>query len=305
MQPSPITTTFETQGFVLEQKEKSEFPLQTIVGELFEKSISKDAYNNCTINLSASSDANRKDLQDAIKNKFSELVKNLEGYNHLIVRIDQKQNRLYKCLMQHDFTVHHSENKDLILKRCLGEEADAGCQYPPFKTMSLGITVVIFNSDLSEFLAIQEKTGYYKGWKAPTGSVDYEQEDEAAAAVREVKEETNLDILPEHLVLVGMAPTNNLRGRSPDRNFVFVCKTDITEGIKPQEKEIKQVAWISVNDFLTSKLPVSHELRPLILQEVVRIAKTSLENNHGWKASAAYWGSGKPAILYQEQSSRL
>jgi len=57
-------------------------------------------------------------------------------------------------------------------------------------------------------------------------SVDYEIEDERAVAIRELHEETNLVIATEDLQLVGVAPTNNLRGRSPDRNFIFtgICQ---------------------------------------------------------------------------------
>jgi hypothetical protein len=53
-----------------------------------------------------------------------------------------------------------------------------------------------------------------------------------------------------------------------------------------------------INEFLTSKLPVSHESKPLVLQEVVRVARKSLEENQGWQGSPAYWGSGRATTLY-------
>jgi 8-oxo-dGTP pyrophosphatase MutT (NUDIX family) len=199
--------------------------------------------------------------------------------------------------MNSGFKVHHAEKDKLLIKFCF-DHSEKICLYPPYKTMSLGITIVVFTPDLTHFLAVQEKLGPYKGWKAPTGGVDYDMEDERAAAVREVKEETNLNIKAEDLTLVGMAPTNNLRGRSPDRNFVFACMGDNSAEIKAQESEIKQVAWISVDQFLKEELAVNHKSRPLIIQEVVRIAKKSLEKGSGWQGSQAFWGSGREAVLY-------
>jgi 8-oxo-dGTP pyrophosphatase MutT (NUDIX family) len=289
--PSPSTTVASLNPT---------WPLENEIRDLFANRKSMDPYKNCGIDLTRINGINDKNIQQTIMKIFSELLENKDQFNHLIVTICQKHHRLYKCLMKNDFEVHHSEDPFLVTVRCLGHQTTE-CAYPLYKTMSIGVTVVIFNQDLTEFLAVQEKSGPYKGWKAPTGGVDYKNEDELTAAVREVREETNLEISPHQLTLVGMAPTNNLRGRSPDRNFVYACKSDKTNEIKPQEKEIRKVEWISVNDFLTSKLPVNHESRPLVLQEVVRIAKKSLENKQGWKPCQAYWGSGRPAVLYQEK----
>jgi ADP-ribose pyrophosphatase YjhB (NUDIX family) len=144
-----------------------------------------------------------------------------------------------------------------------------------------------------------------KGWKAPTGTVDYDTEDELKAAVREVHEETHIDILPENLKLVGMIPSDKQIGRNPDRNLLFTCISTQQANIQPQEKEIEKVVWLSVHEFLESKLPVNHTSKPLVMQEVVRIAKKSIENNQGWSALPAFWGSGRTAKIYQDTSKPL
>ncbi|EFB40247.1 NUDIX domain-containing protein [Parachlamydia acanthamoebae] len=274
-------------------------PYHKTIRELFEKSTAKDPFNNCIIDLSGKPETNEKQLQQTVQTIFSEFLENQTNYQHLIVKISQKQNRLYKWMVNNDFELHHSEGKNLFLKRCLGHQENE-CTYPRYKTMSIGVTTVIFNKDLTEFLAIKEMSGPYIDWKAPTGSVEEEKETPLEAAVRDVLEETNLEISLEHLHLVSTISTKNFRGNKPDYNFVYAGISNHPGDIKPKEKDIKDVAWLSVNDFLKGELPVKHELRPLILQQVVSIAKECLEKNQGWGASPAYWGSGKPAILFQK-----
>lgn len=278
-------------------------PFLVKIEEIFQKHTTKDVYDNVYVDLCGVPEVNEKNNAPYVKQVFAKFVANEEHFEHLLVKMSQKQTRLYSIIMSEPgFEVHHSEPGTFLIKRCLGHQ-DRPCNYPTYKTMSLGVTVVIFNGDLTQFLAVQEKQGFYKGWKAPTGSVDYEKEDEITAAVREVKEETKLDIKAEELRLVGMAPTEMLRGRSPDRNFVFTCKVNNPSEIAAQPEEIKKVEWLSVDAFLSSKLPVTHESRPLILQEVVRIAKEAMVNHQGWQSSGAFWGSGRPAKLYHSMAS--
>ncbi len=265
---------------------------------IFEKCISKDPFNNCIIDLSGP-EANKEYSHQVATDIFSRLLKNEDGHEHLLVRFSPTNTHLYTHLISSGFTIHNGRADSLLVKRCLGHQ-EADCAYPAFKTMSVGITVVIFNQSLSHFLAVQEKSGPYRGWKAPTGTVDYENEDELQAAAREIKEETNIDIEKEQLSLVAMAPTNSFRGRSPDRNFVFTCKHTGSSEIRAQEKEIRKVEWISVDEFLNKNDLVAHQFRPLILQEVVRIARENLLNNQGWKPANAFWGSGKATTLFSK-----
>lgn len=267
-------------------------PFTNTFEEIFAKKTSKDPWNNLLIDLRAITEVNEKVNKKAVK----EIIQNLSTTQapHVVLTISQNQTRLYHWIMKKsDFKVHHNEGNFLILTHCVNHTQDK-CYYPAYKTMAHGVSIILFNHDLTKFLAVQEKKGQYHGWKAPTGGVDYENgEDERLAASRELQEETGLLVVPEQLKFVSLVTTNAFPGRSPDRNFVFASRCEEAEELTliPQRKEIITVEWILVDEFLNSELPLNIAERPLVIQEVVRIAQKSLMQNQGWQSQEAYWGN--------------
>ncbi len=64
---------------------------------------------------------------------------------------------------------------------------------PCYSSHNLGVGGIVLNHDHSKVLVIKEKMeGFNKIWKFPGGLVD-EDETLEKAAIREVKEETNID----------------------------------------------------------------------------------------------------------------
>lgn len=78
-----------------------------------------------------------------------------------------------------------------------------------------------------------------EGWEIPAGSVDCG-EDPAAVAIREVKEETGLDV--NHLVLLCQFYPSN--GMSDQKVYVYEGKAEESEFIL-DEREIEEARWFA------------------------------------------------------------
>ncbi|XP_019072945.1 nudix hydrolase 10 isoform X1 [Vitis vinifera] len=98
---------------------------------------------------------------------------------------------LIESAVKEGFHYHHAEPDYLMLVHWISESTTS--TIPANATHRVGIGAIVMN-DKRELLVVQEKSGKLKGtgiWKIPTGVVDAG-EDIFKAAVREVKEETNV-----------------------------------------------------------------------------------------------------------------
>lgn len=107
-------------------------------------------------------------------------------------------------------------------------------------------TIVINDNKV---LVIQQKQGF---WGFPKGHME-QGENEIETAVRETKEETNLDVIIEdktRFCLTYFIEDNNIHKEV----VYFVAKVDGKVDIKPQIEEVNSIAWIDiakVEDILT------------------------------------------------------
>lgn len=109
--------------------------------------------------------------------------------------------------------------------------------------MKIVVNVIVKQDD--SILMVQENWGHVKGlWNLPAGHLD-DGEDIFAAAVREAKEETGLNVNLTGFVCVQNAVYD-------DRHVVHVVFTgEITGGsIAFDESEIKEVKFIKIDDIL-------------------------------------------------------
>lgn len=187
------------------------------------------------------------------------------------------------------FTMHHGNAHEVQMIRCLQNHHDSSCSFPPYKTLSVGITMVIFNSQLDKIAAVIEKLGSSNGWKAITGSVDYGNglaETPLEAAVREAREEVGLSLNLEDVVYCGRLWTSNFRGVCPDLNEVYATVLSSEDPLKAQESELNAARWISIDEIISTK-PESVDSRVIIA------AKNAILNNAAYNASRAYWSWDK------------
>lgn len=302
MNCSTTSISMETQSGLASQS-ISDPQIETIK-KLIASKITHDPFGNCTIDLST---VNFDHMHAAVlESMLPEIVDAQKNANKHIVAIKISPGALalsglYKTVINSNFVFHQGHPNVVQLNNCLKGHSVNQCTYPKHKTSSLGVTGVVFNSDLTEFAAIQELDGPYKGWKAMTGTLE-DKEEPIAAAVREIAEETNIIVNPKDGVFVGTIRTQCFRGENPDYNDVFAFTTDKNaHTIEIQNTEIRAFKWYKVDQFLVDPAPVKHN-NPLIVKAVVQAAREALQNNTGWKAQTLYWGSGKMATFYGPQN---
>lgn len=96
----------------------------------------------------------------------------------------------------------------------------------------------------NKFLLVKEvKKQCYGKWNLPSGHVE-ENEYIFDAAVREVKEETNMDVKLDGVIAV----YNNMFEGTFCISFVFASKINECNEIKFDEKEIKEVKWFTLDE---------------------------------------------------------
>lgn len=258
-----------------------------------------DTFGNCNIDLTGIAELKEKDYARAFQKILIDTIEQNSGKHLVTLKISSQQVRLYKYVQQLGFVFHQAHADHALAIKCLSGHTVEQCTYPKYKTASIGVTGVVFNRELTKFVAIQELTGPYRGLKAPTGMVDYEKgEEPIQAVVRELKEETNVHVKGEDAVLVANNWTSCFRGTNPDINYTYAFTTDEgSQELKAQATEIKKVEWKSVDEFLKMQLPVSHD-KPLVIKGVVEAALTAIKNGHAWKSQSLHWGSGKAVTLY-------
>lgn len=160
------------------------------------------------------------------------------------------------------FQLHHTEPDRIVVAKWL---PDTPSLLPGYTTHTVGVGCFVVN-DRQEVLAVQESSGPASAsagavgfWKTPTGLVDGG-EDLAAAAVREVKEETGIDA--EVVSMVALREMHQLRNSDSSTNLycVFAMRPvpGSSEVIRMQESEIAAAEWMPVGRFLeqaTSRMP--------------------------------------------------
>lgn len=120
---------------------------------------------------------------------------------------------------------------------------------------------VIF--DEGKVLLIKQIAGH---WGFPKGHME-KKETEMQTALREVKEETNLDIeiVDEHRYIEDYHPREGVR-----KVVVFFIAKKIGGEIKIQEEEVKDTEWLSPKDALER---LTHESSKNILKEIMKKLK--------------------------------
>ncbi len=123
----------------------------------------------------------------------------------------------------------------------------------------LTVDAVILNEDNSEVVLIRRKKGPFKEmWALPGGFVEYGEKVEDAG-VREVKEETGLDVKIKKLFGVYSEPERDPRGHSV--SICFLCQ--VVGGQLGSGSDAREVKW-----FKLSELPESAFDHGKILRDV-------------------------------------
>ncbi len=107
------------------------------------------------------------------------------------------------------------------------------------KEKSCGCIIIKDN----EVLLVQHNKGH---WGFPKGHVE-NNETEMETAVREVKEETNVDV---KIIDDKRYTMEYVTDKGRDKEVVYFIANPISTEIKPQEEEIKNIKWVSFSEAL-------------------------------------------------------
>lgn len=282
----------------------------TIARAILEKCRTIDPWKNVNIDLTSINELDQKAMAHAIRALIPVMMDEAQkaGNHEFTIRYQAKHHRLGRLVVECNMVYHEAKDvmdpkvtPSVMLKKCLKNHEKDKCNYPNSKTCSVGVTGVVFNEDLTEFVSLQEIEGNYTGVKAVTGTVDHEikpNETPLSVFVREVKEETNVDVNPSEAKAAGTIWTPCFRGKVADVNFIFaarVMKAD--QKLVAQASEVRNVKWMNVEEFLAMQLKVKHN-KPLIVKEAVWKALCAMRNPQAPNAEKFAWGSGTDNEVY-------
>lgn len=199
------------------------------------------------------------------------------------------------------FRHHHANHNYSLLNFCLKGHKATECSYPPYRTISAGVTGVVFDQQLQKVLVVMEQIGVIKKFKPPTGGVDYgeSQETPLQAVVRELKEETQIEVDPNKAFYVGTGWSNNYRGVNPDISYIFAFVLPEIKAPVAQDSEISKAVWMSVEEFI--KEPPEEKEKPWLLRQAVVAALDAVKSGNSWKKQTLYLTTGKEVDFFSAQ----
>ena len=203
--------------------------------------LKEDKYNGFTLD-------NKKVFLDTndFKNNIEELIHTLikEKRRLLWIPLEIEQASYIPILTKMGFTFHTCE-KDKIL---LVKELMKNSIIPTASNHTLGVGVVVFN-DKKEVLLVKEKHSNI-GFKLPGGHID-DGELITSAAIREVKEETGIDVAFESIISLGHFFPHQFN----QSNLYILCIAKaLSFEINIQDThEILECKWIDIQKYINDE----------------------------------------------------
>ena len=136
-----------------------------------------------------------------------------------------------------------------------------------YKIPSLTTDIFIFDDDFN-FILIKRKNDPYKDfWALPGGFVDYGESVENSA-IREAKEETNIDVELKELVNVYSEPNRDPRGHTI--TIAYIAKGDMNN--RKAKSDAKEIGVFSLEKLNEINIAFDHEK---IIKDCLNKAKSS------------------------------
>ena len=199
------------------------------------------------------------------------------GRKGVWIEIPSSRPELIAVAQEKGFEFHHAEPGYLMMCNWL---ADSENMLPANASHTIGVGILCIN-EKDELLVVQEATGpaaNRKGgfWKVPTGLVNAGEE-LSIATVREVKEETAVDV--EFVSLIGFREMIKAMHGKGNLFFMCLCKLTGNGEITIQPEELKAARWMPLDEFMALPYYQGEGLYAELMR--VSIAAAKGENDGG------------------------
>jgi len=194
-----------------------------------------DQYSGITIDTTTISTG-----LEEFEKELIQIIKNIENKRLLWIKVPIDRSDLIPMLTKYDFIFHHCNENDItLLKKLVFNPI-----IPNARNHTLGVGVVVIN-EKNELLVIKERINPH--YKLPGGHID-DDENISTAVVREVKEETGIDVEFSSIIALGHFKPLQF-GES---NLYIGCRA---KALSSQinildEIEILEARWMDVDQFL-------------------------------------------------------
>ncbi|KDP35556.1 hypothetical protein JCGZ_08994 [Jatropha curcas] len=178
-----------------------------------------------------------------------------QGKRGIWIKVPIEMANLIEVVVKEGFWYHHAEPKYLMLVSWIQESTHT---IPANASHRVGIGAFVMNQN-REVLVVQEKNGIFQKmgvWKFPTGVVD-EGEDICEAAIREVKEETNIDT--EFVEILAFRQSHKALFGKSDISFLCLLQP-VSFDIQKQELEIEAAQWMPLDEYFSQPFVQKNEL---------------------------------------------
>lgn len=178
-------------------------------------------------------------ILEEFEKELQNILQQLENKKLLWVKLPIEKSRFIPLLTKYDFIFHHCNEADITLLKKLTIDPII----PTARNHTLGVGVVVI--DEGKILVVKERIGQH--FKLPGGYID-DNENISTAVVREVKEETGIDVKFNSIIALGhfnplqFGESNLYIGTiaHPLSKDINIIDTD----------EILEAKWMKVEDFL-------------------------------------------------------
>lgn len=259
-----------------------------------------DPFKGCMFDFTALKENHIFEETEVFKNIFRiqiEIARE-NGTHVLGMKIPAAWGTVMKAAIDLGFRHHHANDEYSLLNLCLSGHGPKECSFPAFRTVSAGVTAIVFDPTLEKVLVVTEKIGIKKP-KPVTGGIEYGEKGDTPlkTVIRELEEEVQIHVKPEDMVLVGTGWVNEYRQKNPDIQYIFATRLKEMQEPVVQQSEIAKAEWVSIHEFMTA--PDDEKEKPWLLRQVVEVAYNTLKKQNGdWGHKTLFLTNGKPVEFY-------
>lgn len=178
---------------------------------------------------------------EEFEDEIIKIIENLEDKKLLWIKLPIEKSEYIPLLTKYDFVFHHCNEADItLLKKLIHNPI-----IPTARNHTLGVGVVVISD--GKLLVIKDRIGQH--YKLPGGYID-DDENISDAAVREVKEETGIDVEFNSIIALGHFKPLQF-GES--NLYVGCTATALNHEINIiDDYEIIEARWIDLEYFLNA-----------------------------------------------------